>query len=90
MVGSRSTRPSADVGYVFLFFYGLERRVLVDAKSDPKAMTEVPAIAAEIESLRSIYSNRSFQSYTRNFLDYVSTLEGSRRPSGEIRRRLRP
>ena len=62
------------MGYVFLFFYGLERRVLVDAKSDPKAMAEVPAIVAEIESLRSIYSNRSFQSYTRNFLDYVSTL----------------
>ncbi len=66
--------PNADVGYVFLFFYGLERRVLVDAKSDPKAMAEVPAIVAEVESLRSIYGNRSFQSYTSSFLDYVSTL----------------
>ena len=28
---------SADVGYVFLFFYGLERRVLVDAKIDAAA-----------------------------------------------------
>ena len=63
--------PNSDVGYVFLFFYGLERRVLIDAKKDALALTEVPAILAEVERLRAIYSNRSFQVYTRNFLDYV-------------------
>lgn len=64
--------PSADVGYVFLFFYGLERRVLVDAKTDATARAEVPAIMAEVERLRAIYNNRSFQSYTQNFLEYVA------------------
>ena len=63
--------PSADVGYVFLFFYGLERRVLVDAKTDAAARAEVPAIMGEVERLRTIYSNRSFQSYTKSFLEYV-------------------
>jgi uncharacterized protein/uncharacterized tellurite resistance protein B-like protein len=63
--------PSADVGYVFLFFYGLERRVLVDAKIDAAARAEVPAILLEVERLRTIYSNRSFQSYTKTFLEYV-------------------
>jgi uncharacterized protein/uncharacterized tellurite resistance protein B-like protein len=63
--------PNADVGYVFLFFYGLERRVLMDAKKDAAARAEVPAILTEVERLREIYSNRSFQIYTRNFLDYV-------------------
>jgi uncharacterized protein/uncharacterized tellurite resistance protein B-like protein len=63
--------PSADVGYVFLFFYGLERRVLVDAKTDATARAEVPAIVAEVERLRAIYGNRSFQSYTKSFLEYV-------------------
>jgi uncharacterized tellurite resistance protein B-like protein len=63
--------PSADVGYVFLFFYGLERRILVDAKTDAAARAEVPAIIAEVERLRAIYENRSFQSYTKSFLEYV-------------------
>lgn len=63
--------PNADVGYVFLFFYGLERRVLVDARADAAAKAEVPAIMAEVERLRTIYSNRSFQSYTKSFLEYV-------------------
>ena len=64
--------PSADVGYVFLFFYGLERRVLVDAKIDASAKAEVPAIMEEVERLRTIYSNPSFQSYTKTFLEYVA------------------
>lgn len=64
--------PSADVGYVFLFFYGLERRVLVDAKTDATARAEVPAIMAEVERLRAIYNNRSFQNYTKSFLEYVA------------------
>jgi uncharacterized tellurite resistance protein B-like protein len=64
--------PSADVGYVFLFFYGLERRVLVDGKTDVAARSEVPAIMAEVERLRAIYGNRSFLSYTKNLLEYVA------------------
>jgi uncharacterized tellurite resistance protein B-like protein len=63
--------PNADIGYVFLFFYGLERRALMDAKTDVAARSEVPAIMAEVERLRTIYSNGSFQTYTRSFLDYV-------------------
>jgi uncharacterized protein/uncharacterized tellurite resistance protein B-like protein len=64
--------PSADVGHVFLFFYGLERRVLVDAKTDAAARVEVPGIVAEVERLRAIYGNRSFLSYTKSFLEYVA------------------
>jgi uncharacterized tellurite resistance protein B-like protein len=63
--------PNADVGYVFLFFYGLERRILVDAKTDAAARAEFPTIMVEIERLRAIYSNRSFQNYTKSFLEYV-------------------
>jgi uncharacterized tellurite resistance protein B-like protein len=71
LMGGRQD-PSADVGYVFLFFYGLERRVLVDTKTDVAARAEVPTIMAEVERLRTIYSNRSFQSYTKNFLEHVA------------------
>jgi TerB N-terminal domain/TerB-C domain len=60
--------PAAYIGFVFLYFYGLERRVFV-AGSDP---SETAIIAAEVERLRRIYSsNRSFDGYSRGFLEAV-------------------
>lgn len=54
--------PLADTGYVFLFFYGLERRALVDAVSDPQVKVEIPQIVKEVQRLLSIYGeNRSFR-----------------------------
>jgi uncharacterized tellurite resistance protein B-like protein len=65
--------PLADTGYVFLFFYGLERRVLVDAVSDPQLKAEIPLIVKEVQRLLSIYGdNRSFRGYAEGFLDYLS------------------
>lgn len=64
--------PHADVGYVFLYFYGLERRALVDALSDPAASADLPAIEAEVKRLLSIYGhNRSFRRYASSFLEYL-------------------
>jgi len=37
-----------DIGYVILYFYGLERRVLVDAESDRSVASELPIIETEI------------------------------------------
>lgn len=71
--------PEADVGYVFLYFYGLERRVLADAKTDAVAKAEIPAIIEEVQRLRSIYAKRSsFDRYSTEFVDY---LEGVRTQS---------
>jgi len=70
--GGRSD-PLADTGYVFLFFYGLERRALVDAVSDPQLKAEIPLIVKEVQRLLSIYGeNRSFRGYAEGFLDYLS------------------
>lgn len=65
--------PQANIGYVFLFFYGLERRALIDAKHDPGAKVELPAIMAEVRRLLGVYgySSGSFHSYATNFLDYL-------------------
>jgi len=53
------------IGYVFLFFYGLERRLFVD-----KAFDEAEAIIAEVIRLRAAFSdNYSFDSYARRFLE---------------------
>ena len=53
-------------GYMFLFFYGLERRFLVDQPSDD----EKREIVAEVERLKSLFSeNYSVQRYLGEFLD---------------------
>lgn len=64
--------PGADIGYVFLYFYGLERRILTDAKTSATAKSEIPIIQAELERLLSIYSgNRSFQGYAGELLNFL-------------------
>jgi len=64
--------PEANVGYVFLFFYGLERRVLVDAVADSAAKLDIPAIKQEVRRLLAIYSeNGSFRRYASQFLGYA-------------------
>ncbi len=58
--------PTTDVGYVFLFFYGLERRFFLDHPDT----TECRAIVREVRSLLSVYGkNNSVQRYFGEFLD---------------------
>lgn len=63
-------RPGgAYIGYVFLFFYGIERRVLIDAPKNELARAEVPALVAEVERLLVLYGdNGSFSSYASGFV----------------------
>jgi tellurite resistance protein len=64
--------PHANIGYVFLFFYGLERRAFVDAKTNQAAAAEIPSIIAEVERLLSIYDeNHSFNTYASRFVDFL-------------------
>ncbi len=58
------TDPMIPIGYVFLFFYGLEQRLLVDDERD-----EAEEIFAEVRRLLAIHgSNYSFQGYAARFL----------------------
>lgn len=68
--------PEADIGYVFLFFYGLERRVLIDAQSDPTAKADLPLIGAELRRLIGLYGERSgsFRRYAGELLDCVELM----------------
>lgn len=67
--------PSAYIGYVFLYFYGLERRALADAARSGGAKGDLPAITAEVEQLLQIYgSNGSFRGYTTQLLDVLTML----------------
>lgn len=65
------TDPAIPIGYVFVFFYGLEQRLLVDDAKD-----EAPAIFAELRRLLTIYGeNYSFAAYASKLLA-LSCLNG--------------
>lgn len=65
--------PVADIGYVFLFFYGLERRAILDAAKEEAAQADWPAIASEVRRLLRIYgNNHSFRRYASELLDWVA------------------
>lgn len=61
--------PRVPIGYVFLFFYGIERRILVDGQSSDQARAETDELLAEVERLLQIYgANASFRAYAGSFL----------------------
>ncbi len=64
--------PSAYAGYVFLYFYGLERRALHDAERDPDILRELPELLDEVQRLLVLYgSSRSFHRYASRFTEYL-------------------
>jgi tellurite resistance protein len=72
--------PKADIGYVFLYFYGLERRALHDAQTSAAARAELPAIEREVMRLLDIYGeNGSFRRYATAFLDLLTARDDGRR-----------
>ena len=59
-------------GYMFLFFYGLERRFLVDQPSEG----EKQEIVTEVERLKALFAhNHSVQRYLGEFLDIARIME---------------
>jgi len=68
--------PNTPLGYVFLFFYGLERRTLIDILADPTLKGELPGIRAEVVSLMSLYAVEwsSLRQYGQAFLEVLDLL----------------
>lgn len=63
--------PNIPIGYVFVFFYGLEQRLLVD-----DAKEDVAAIFSEVRRLLSIYGEQySFQGYASKLLALATIYE---------------
>jgi hypothetical protein len=64
--------PNVPISWPFLFFYGLERRLLVDAAQPGPAHGDVPAIRAEVQRLLDLYGdNYSFRGYAGSFLALI-------------------
>ncbi|MGH9021637.1 MAG: TerB N-terminal domain-containing protein [Acidimicrobiia bacterium] len=72
--------PSVPIGCVLLFFAGLERRALYDARSDRKAFDELSVIESEVRRLVLLYgSHLTWRKYVTNFvaaLDVVASRDG--------------
>lgn len=72
--------PEIDVGYVFLFFYGLERRLLFEAQSSASAQSDASAIISEVRRLLSNYGhNNSFRGYASSLIGVAQILFGGNR-----------
>jgi tellurite resistance protein len=79
LAGGRKDHDT-DIGYVFIFFYGLERRVFADAKESRSAQLEIPLIVEEVKRLLGIYgANGSFNGYANNFLNAVLLMQSPQR-----------
>lgn len=68
--------PQVPLGYVYLFFYGLERRVLKDLRRARRPiLSELHTIMMEVERLRNLYSGQAtFGEEVRQFLEICRLL----------------
>ena len=68
LVGGRSN-PASYIGYVFLYFYGIERRIIVDGEKGLVSSEEHISLMEELYRLKSIYGhNRSFNGYVSGLI----------------------
>lgn len=69
--------PDADISNVWMFFFGLERRVLIDCKFDKSLVVELPLISKELLRLLKHYGKTSslFERQCRDFLEVVNLLQ---------------
>lgn len=62
--------PTTPVGYVFIFFYGLERRLIAE-----KSKADAPAILHELGELLAVYGyNHSFQRYCKALIEAAEVI----------------
>lgn len=72
--GNRSD-PKTPLGYVFIYFYGLERRITVDSIKKAVDDTEFKFLFDEILRLKGIYgSSRSFSNYSTRLMEIMCIL----------------
>jgi len=64
--------PAYGIGYVFLFFYGLEHRLFID-----RDIASTPVLVEEVEQLLSVYGQSgSFRQYASEFLNCARIAAG--------------
>ncbi len=72
--GNRSDSETP-LGYVFIYFYGIERRITVDSIHQTVDDAEFKSLFDEILRLKDIYgSSRSFSNYSTRLLEFMCLL----------------
>lgn len=80
LAGGRSD-PDIDLGYVFLYFYGLERRSLIDGE-------DIVPIAQEVVRLLGVYGrSRSFRAYATGLVSHLAMI-GRLKPTRKLLAKL--
>lgn len=76
-LGGGRKDPQVFVGYVFIFFYGLERRVYELVKGGGPTGDEALPIAREVARLLALHARRSqsFAGYGDSLLDLIASIE---------------
>ncbi len=78
LAGTRSD-PSAYIGYVFLYFYGLERRLMLEENAP-----DADAVCQEVRRLLDVYgSNHAFNRYAQELLSAYE-LKARRQDAGTV------
>lgn len=74
-LASERSSPNIPVGYVFIYFYGLERRVIESNTTSDVSDSEFIAIFDEVLRLNKVFSdNRSFNRYSSHLLELMTLL----------------
>ncbi|SCN46771.1 probable membrane protein YPO2297 [methanotrophic endosymbiont of Bathymodiolus azoricus (Menez Gwen)] len=74
-LSSNRSDPEIPLGYVFIYFYGLERRIAVDSIHQTVDDAEFKSLFDEILRLKGIYgSSRSFLNYSTRLLEFMCLL----------------
>jgi hypothetical protein len=72
-LASGRSHPKADIGFVFIYFYGLERRAFIDSYADVKAQEEWPVLIEEVRRLLALYgpTHRPFAERAQRFIEML-------------------
>ncbi|WP_223236999.1 MULTISPECIES: TerB N-terminal domain-containing protein [Citrobacter] len=74
-LASDRSDATCPIGYVFIYFYGLERRILVDGTRESISDDEFKSLFEEVSRLRTVFqANRSFCRYSTQLIETMSLL----------------
>ena len=72
-LSSERNNRDTPIGYIFIYFYGIERRLLVDFDRGNVSDEECYSLYEEVLRLLNIYgNNNSFHEYATNLIEYMS------------------
>ncbi|HCG6072693.1 TPA: TerB N-terminal domain-containing protein [Vibrio parahaemolyticus] len=74
-LASDRSDPNTPIGYVFIYFYGFERRIIENQANSQVCDQEFTTIFEEVLRLHKVFNaNRSFRRYSANFLELMVLL----------------